>query len=304
MKAQVFEITHTTTYQYPAALTNSYNLLHLSPRRMERQWPLSFRLEVDPEPEAQSSHTDYFGNEIVFTTFTQPHRHLKITSRSTVAVRPPYVPDSSETPAWETVARHCLSDRSVPALEAAEFLFSSPKVSLGRCFADYAAVSFSPRRPVLEAVLDLTRRIFEEFTFDPLATTLGTPVEQVLDSRRGVCQDFAHLQIACLRSLGIPARYVSGYLETIPPPGTPKLTGVDASHAWISFYSPGIGWIDVDPTNNLLPSMSHIVLGWGRDYMDVCPIRGVVFGTGQGPEPEVAVDVAARGQVETEEFRI
>ena len=150
----------------------------------------------------------------------------------------------------------------------------------------------------MEAALDLTRRIHQDFTFDPTATTVATPLEEVLRLRRGVCQDFAHFEIACLRALGLPARYVSGYLETLPPPGQPKLTGVDASHAWISLFCPGLGWIDIDPTNNLLPSMQHITLAWGRDYGDVCPIRGVVNGGGETPVLQVSVDVLAQGSVE------
>jgi transglutaminase-like putative cysteine protease len=166
-------------------------------------------------------------------------------------------------------------------------------------FADYTSTSFLPARPILDAVTDLTRRIDEDFTFDPTATTVSTPLSDVFKQRRGVCQDFAHFQVACLRSQGLPARYVSGYLETDPPPGQPKLRGVDASHAWVAFFCPGIGWIDVDPTNNCLPSLRHVTLGWGRDYGDVCPVRGVLVG-GQNQTLRVAVDVNALGPWESE----
>ena len=166
-------------------------------------------------------------------------------------------------------------------------------------FTNYARESFPAGRNLLEAVLDLTARIHRDFKFDSTATTVATPLAQMLEQRRGVCQDFAHLQIACLRSQGLPARYVSGYLETVPPPGQPKLFGADASHAWASFFCPGLGWIDVDPTNNLLPSMQHITLGWGRDYSDVCPIRGVLVG-GEEHTLRVAVDVVALGEVDDE----
>jgi transglutaminase-like putative cysteine protease len=303
MKAQLFEITHTTVYRYASPVLASHNLLRLAPRQMERQIRLAHTLEISPLPGAQSAHMDYFGNEVMFTSCAEPHEELRVTSRSTVAVSPAYFPDPSETPAWESVRTHCLSDRSRPALEAAEFLFASPQVPLGNGFADYAAPSFPRRRPLLEAVIDLTARIYRDFTFDPCATTLATPLEDVLANRRGVCQDFAHFQIACMRSMGLPARYVSGYLETLPPPGSPKLAGVDASHAWIAFYCPGMGWIDVDPTNNLLPSMRHVVVGWGRDYGDVCPIRGVVGGGGADPAMEVAVDVVAHGFFEPGAWR-
>ncbi|XHR29638.1 MAG: transglutaminase N-terminal domain-containing protein [Chthoniobacteraceae bacterium] len=292
MKAQLFEITHTTLYRYFSPVLSSYNLMRLTPRRDERQKCLAHTIEITPTPGAQSVHTDYFGNEVTFASLALPHQELCITSRSKVTVTPPYMPDSSETSAWETVGAYCISDRSRPALEAAEFLYASPQVPIGPGFASYATPSFTPRRPILEAVLDLTERIFHDFTFDPTATTVATPLEEVLANRRGVCQDFAHFQIACLRSLGLPARYVSGYLETVPPPGCPKLTGADASHAWLSFYCPGIGWIDMDPTNNLVPSMSHVTLAWGRDYGDVCPVRGVVSG-GECPTLSVAVDVVA-----------
>jgi transglutaminase-like putative cysteine protease len=168
-------------------------------------------------------------------------------------------------------------------------------VPLDTPFNDYARESFPPGRRILDAVLDLTARIHRDFKFDPTATTVATPLALVLEQRRGVCQDFAHLQIACLRSLGLPARYVSGYLETAPPPGQPKLIGADASHAWVSFFCPSLGWIDADPTNNLLPSLQHIILGWGRDYSDVSPIRGVLSG-GDDHTFGVAVDVVARGE--------
>ncbi len=293
MKAQIFEITHTTYYRYRTPVLSSHNLMRLTPRGLDRQKCLEHRLEIWPAPDAQSAHTDYFGNEVAFASLAQPHRELRITSRSKVAVAAPYLPDSAETPSWESVATHCAADRSRPALEAAEFLFASPQVPVGSSFVDYAAPSFEPRRPVLEAVLDLTARIHGDFAFDPTATTVATPLEEVLANRRGVCQDFAHFEIACLRSMGIPSRYVSGYLETLPPPGCPKLTGADASHAWVSFYCPGMGWIDMDPTNNLVPSMSHIVLAWGRDYGDVCPVRGVVAG-GDSAALTVAVDVVAQ----------
>jgi transglutaminase-like putative cysteine protease len=175
-------------------------------------------------------------------------------------------------------------------MAAREFIYPSPKIKSQADFANYATPSFSRDRPVLEAVLHLTDRIHREFKFDPKATSVATPLEDVLKSRRGVCQDFAQLEIGFLRSMGIPARYVSGYLETDPPPGRPKLAGADASHAWISFFCPGTGWIDVDPTNNLLPSHRHITVAWGRDYSDVSPIRGVILGSGEH-SLKVAVDV-------------
>jgi transglutaminase-like putative cysteine protease len=290
MKAQLFEVTHTTIYDYGAPVTVSHHLMRLTPRALPRQRLLEHSLEVLPKPAATNLHLDYFGNDVTFATIEQTHRKLSVTSRSRVAVRPAFIPESSETPAWETVRGMCLVDRTTSVLEASEFTFASPHIPLHSEFAEYAAASFAPERPILEAVNDLTSRIHHEFKFDASATTVATPLAEVLANRRGVCQDFAHLQIACLRALGLPARYVSGYLETSPPSGQPKLVGSDASHAWVSFFCPGIGWLDVDPTNNRFPSMQHITLGWGRDYSDVSPVRGVILGAGQH-DLSVAVDV-------------
>jgi len=290
MKAQIFEITHTTVYDYRAPVTVSHHLMRLTPRALPRQRLMDHGIEVHPTPAATNLRVDYFGNDVTFATIEQTHRQLSVISRSRVAVSPAFIPDSSETPAWETVRGMCRVDRTTSVLEASEFTFASPQVPLEASFAEYAAPSFQPGRPILEAVTDLTARIHREFKFDATATTVSTPLAEVLEKRRGVCQDFAHLQIACLRALGLPARYVSGYLETQPPPGKEKLLGSDASHAWVSFFCPGIGWIDVDPTNNLFPSMQHITLGWGRDYSDVSPVRGVILGAGKH-DLKVAVDV-------------
>ncbi|MEI8043801.1 MAG: transglutaminase family protein [Verrucomicrobiota bacterium] len=300
MKAQLFEVTHRTTYDYQSPVTIAHHLLRLAPRPMRRQFRLAHELDVAPAPASLHSHTDYFGNEVTFAIFEGSHRQLRITARSRVAVGAAFIPDPGETPAWESVRNLCRTDLSPPVLEAGEFTFGSPLVPLDAPFIDYARESFPAGRSLLDAVLDLTARIHRDFQFDPTATTVATPLARVLEQRRGVCQDFAHLQIACLRALGLPARYVSGYLETAPLPGQPKLVGADASHAWVSFFCPGLGWIDVDPTNNLLPSMQHITLGWGRDYGDVSPIRGVLVGGGDHAL-SVAVDVVALGEVDEAE---
>jgi len=296
MKAQLYELTHTTTYDYHSPVTVSHHLLRVTPRLQTRQLRLDHSIETDPVAANISQRTDYFGNEVTFATIEGAHRQLRLTSRSRVAVGPAFVPEPAETPAWESVRGMCRSDRSPSVLEAIEFTFASPAVPLEPVFADYAAVSFASRRSILEAALDLTSRINADFQFDATATTVSTPLLEVLENRRGVCQDFAHFQIACLRSLGLPARYVSGYLETIPPPGKPRLVGADASHAWVSIFCPGIGWIDLDPTNNCLPSMRHITTAWGRDYSDVSPIRGVLLGSGEHTL-SVSVDVLPLGVV-------
>ena len=297
MKAQLYEVTHTTTYHYLSPVTVSHHLLRVSPRRLPRQFRLEHHLSTDPVAATTSQRTDYFGNDVTFATIEGAHRRLSVTSRSRVAIGPAFIPDPSETPEWESVRGLCRSDRSATTLEAAEFTFASPAVPLAPDFAEYAAASFPRHRSILEAALDLTARIHADIKFDPTATTVSTPVLEVLEKRRGVCQDFAHLQIACLRSLGLPARYVSGYLETIPPPGQPRLVGADASHAWVSLFCPGIGWIDLDPTNDCLPSMRHITAAWGRDYSDVSPIRGVLLGSGEHTL-SVGVDVVPLGVVQ------
>ena len=299
MKAHLFDITHTTTYDYRSPVTVAHHLLRLAPRRLRRQVRLAHELDLQPVPSSLNSHTDYFGNETAFVVFEGAHRQMRVTARSRVAVGATFIPDAAETPAWESVRNLCRADLSAQVLEAGEFTFGSPLVPLDTPFTDYARESFPAGRNLLDAVLDLTARIHRDFKFDPTATTVATPLAQMLEQRRGVCQDFAHLQIACLRSLGLPARYVSGYLETVPPPGQPKLLGADASHAWVSFFCPGLGWIDVDPTNNLLPSIQHITLGWGRDYGDVSPIRGVLVG-GEEQTLKVAVDVVAVGEADQE----
>ena len=299
MKAQLYDLTHTTTYDYLSPVTVSHHLLRVSPRRLARQFRLEHSVQTDPVAATTSQRTDYFGNDVTFATIEGAHRRLRITSRSRVAVGPAFIPDPTETPHWESVRGLCRSDRSSAVLEAIEFTFPSPVVPLEPAFAEYALASFTPRRSILEAALELTSRIHADFKFDPTATTVSTPLLEVLEKRRGVCQDFAHFEIACLRSLGLPARYVSGYLETIPPPGKPRLVGADASHAWVSLFCPGIGWIDLDPTNNCTPSIRHITAAWGRDYSDVSPIRGVLLGSGEHTL-SVAVDVLPLGMVQAQ----
>ncbi|MEI7728853.1 MAG: transglutaminase family protein [Verrucomicrobiota bacterium] len=290
MKQQLFEIKHVTTYRYEGAVALSHHLLRLTPRELNRQRCLSHFIELDPTPTVTATHTDYFGNRVTFITQESVHSEFTVIAQSTVAVGPASIPDPAETPPWETVRRLCNGDHTGRSLEATEFVYNSPLVQVHRGYADYAAASFTPNRPMLEAALDLTRRIHADFKFDAKATTVATPLQQVFQQRRGVCQDFAHIQIACFRAMGIPARYVSGYLETLPPVNQPRLIGADASHAWVAFFCPGLGWTDLDPTNNVLPSLRHITLGWGRDFSDVSPIRGVILGGGHHTL-KVGVDV-------------
>ena len=290
----IYEITHATVFDYSESVSLSHHTVRLHPRTLPSQRLLEAGLLIQPRPVVQEAHTDYFGNRMTFVTVEGAHRKLVATSRSRVEVRGTTHPEPAETPKWEAVRDFSLGTKADELLEAREFIYSSPHIGKAPGFAEYAAPSFTPRRPVLDAVLDLTARIHKEFTFDPKATTVATPLAEVLETRRGVCQDFAHLEIAFLRAMGVPARYVSGYLETDPPPGRPRLAGADASHAWVSFFCPGSGWIDVDPTNNLLPSTRHITVAWGRDYSDVSPIRGVILGSGEHTL-KVAVDVICLG---------
>lgn len=285
-----YEVVHTSSYEYQSPVSMSYHVLRLSPRPLPNQRCLRHEVTIQPEASVSASHTDYFGNAVTFVTIEGAHRKLVVKASSEVVLTPPRVPVPSETPAWESVRELCRGRQIGSALDASEFLFSSPLIRTGDEFAGYAAPSFARGRPILEAVLDLTRRIHSDFVFDAKATSLATPLDDFFRDRRGVCQDFAQLQIACMRSLGLPSRYVSGYLETDPPPGKSRLTGADASHAWVSFYGHGIGWIDVDPTNNLVAGARHVTLAWGRDYGDVSPIRGVIHGSGQHVL-KVAVDV-------------
>lgn len=297
MRQLLYEITHTTGYEYRGMVSVSHHLLRLAPRELPRQRCLFHEFEIHPRPSVLNPHGDYFGNLTHFIAVEQSHGSLEVTSRCRVAVAPAFIPEASETPGWESVRSRCRSDHSRASLEAHEHTYASPLVPTSAEFAAYAHPSFTPGRPILEAVADFMARVHKEFRFDPSATNVTTPVHEVFRHRRGVCQDFAHFLIACLRSLGLPARYVSGYLETDPPPGQTKLRGVDASHAWVSFFCPGMGWVDVDPTNNCFPSLRHVTIGWGRDYADICPVRGVLVG-GQDQTLRVSVDVSAVGTLD------
>jgi transglutaminase-like putative cysteine protease len=285
-----YRVTHTTTYVYSEPVTLCHNLVHLTPRDGPRQSCRHHQLLVSPLPAVSKGRTDFFGNHVTFFTVQEPHQKLAVTARSITQITPFFVPDPAATPPWERVRELLASDTSAHGLESYQFAFDSPYVRTNAELADYAAPSFTGGRPLLEAMLDLTRRIHRDFRYDHTATTVATPLYEVLKGRRGVCQDFAHLAIGCVRSLGLAARYVSGYLLTNPPPGQVRLVGADASHAWLSVYCPGQGWIDFDPTNNQIPSDKHITLAWGRDYEDVSPIKGVILGGGQH-SVSVGVDV-------------
>lgn len=286
-----YDIVHTTRYEYGESVSVSHHIAHLSPRDLPHQDCLHHELHIEPAPAVTRTRLDYFGNAMTFFVMEGAHKGLTVRARSRVVIRPANGPVPASTPPWEAGRDH-----DVLPLNAIECVFDSASIRATEELAAYARPSFPPGRPVLEAAIELTRRIHEDFTYDPQATTVGTPLSDVFRLRRGVCQDFARLEIACLRSLGLAAHYVSGYLETVPPPGEPRLTGADASHAWLAVYCPGVGWIDVDPTNNLLLSTRHVTLAWGRDYSDVSPIRGVMLGGGNH-SLQVNVDVIRVAEV-------
>ena len=248
-----YEVTHRTTYHYSEPVTLGHNSTHLTPRTLARQRCLANRLVILPVPSCLRSWTDYFGNQVTYFTVEEEHRELTVTAISEVAMEAPQPPPAASTPAWEEARDAVRRHRDAVDASAAPYSFDSPCVRRDDRLASYAAMSFTPGRPLLEAALDLTGRIFHEFKYDPTATSVSTPTMEVFEKRRGVCQDFAHLEIGCLRSLGLAARYVSGYLLTDPRPGQPRLVGADASHAWLSVFCPGHGWVDLDPTNNVIP---------------------------------------------------
>lgn len=276
-----YKVAHLTTYEYSDVVPMCQNQLHLTPRSDARQACRYHRLIVRPAPTSAGRYTDYFGNPVNYFAIQEGHRRLVVSAVSKVEVHAPRLPPPTETPPWERVRDELSLDRSAAGLEAYQFRFDSPLVRATADLAAYAEGSFPPQRPILEGLIDLTARIHREFCYDPTATTVATPLDEVFQLRRGVCQDLAHVQIGCLRALGMAARYVSGYLRTRPAAGQPRLVGADASHAWLSVYCGPAGWIDVDPTNNVLPSVEHVTVAWGRDYGDVCPIHGLFIGGGQ-----------------------
>ena len=284
-----YKISHKTTYRYRHPVSMGNHVACLTPRSLPRHRVLSHHLRIYP-PAKLTERTDYFGNQLSFFTIQRSHQRLVVEARSEVILDERDKPSLRESPAWEKAAELTRENHDRESLDASQFVFESPRIRPSAQLAAYALQSFTPGRQFVSALLDLTDRIYRDFKFDAKATSVRTSTEEVFRKRRGVCQDFAHLQIACLRSLSLPARYVSGYLRTYPPPGRPRLIGADASHAWISAYCPNVGWLDVDPTNNLMPNYNHVTLGWGRDYGDVSPLRGLILG-GRDHTLKVNVDV-------------
>jgi transglutaminase-like putative cysteine protease len=286
----IYNISHRTTYKYKYPVSVGDHVACLKPRSFEHNQLLSNEMHIHPAPKAIVERVDYYGNLLCFFTVREPHRQLVVEAKSKVAITGDAEANTQPSLAWEESARPLADDCSAEGLQAYQFQFESPRIRTRPEFAGYALVSFTPGRPMREALLDLTSRIHSDFRFDSKVTTVRTTVEEVFKKKHGVCQDFAHVQIACLRSINLAARYVSGYLRTYPPAGKPRLVGADASHAWVSTYCRGLGWLDMDPTNNVAPSDGHVTLAWGRDYSDVSPLRGLILGGG-AHTLEVAVDM-------------
>ncbi|MEO8144774.1 MAG: transglutaminase family protein [Betaproteobacteria bacterium] len=282
-----YNVLHETIYSYEAPVVLSQQLLHLTPRVLEFQQLERHRIDIQPVPSETSSREDYFGNPVTQIMLAAPHASLAVRAESQVGVTARGASASDGDP-WEQV-RDRLRRGGESLLEPTQFLFESPHIEFFRDLAAYAERSFGAGRGLVDVALDLTRRIHADFTFDPKATSVATPLRDVLARRRGVCQDFAHFMAGCLRSQGVAARYVSGYIVTSPPPGKPRLVGADASHAWVSVWT-GAGWLDLDPTNNVVVGDGHVTLAWGRDFSDVTPMRGVILGGGE-QDLEVRVTV-------------
>jgi len=267
--------THTTTYLYTDPVSICHTLVHLTPRDCRNQRMLDYRLSINPVPEATFRHKDYFGNDVTCFSIHEPHRSLAISAATILEMEPSDLLEPCLTPAWEEARAGKWRHAGDNLVEAYQFSFPSPRIPPAPEFAAYAQPSFTPGRPFLEAAVDLCHRIFIDFQYDKQATTVATSVSEVMQSKRGVCQDFAHVAIACLRSLGLSARYVSGYLKI------GDWIGSQASHAWVSVFFPGLGWFDLDPTNDVMINASHVTLAWGRDYSDVAPVKGVAIGGGR-----------------------
>lgn len=264
-----YYITHNTTYTYFEPVSLCHNVLRLVPRNTDGQYCRNATVKIYPEPDTLHEYTDFFGNKVIYFSIEKEHAQLTV-----------HVHSEMEKKARGGRGINLFDQTTIEMGEIKQYVFETPMTAWNEEIEAYARISFRPGRPVLEAATDLMRRIFSDFRFTPGFTNISTPVAVVMRERKGVCQDFAHLAIACVRSVGLPARYVSGYIETLSPPGVEKLIGVDASHAWFSVYISHLGWIDFDPTNNVLPGDQHITIGWGRDYADIAPLKGIIISSG------------------------
>ncbi len=287
-----YRVVHRTEYCYPEPVTLCHNEAHLIPRAGPHQQLLAHDVQIEPAPAVMTRRTDFFGNAVVYFAIQSAHTRLTVTATSEVALatREAQLCAPSRL-CWEEAVARTHAETTPATLAARQFTLASPMVAPSAEIAAYAAESFAPGRALAEAVHDLMGRIHRDFTYDPGFTTIATPLAHVFAHRRGVCQDFAHLAIACLRAVGLAARYVSGYIETLPAPGQPRLLGADASHAWFAVYDPDAGWLDFDPTNNQVPIDQHVTVAWGRDYADITPLKGIIYGGGASHRAQVAVDM-------------
>jgi transglutaminase-like putative cysteine protease len=298
-----YRVTHETRYVYSGKVTSAHQLAHLKPRNTPWQRVKYHAISIEPKPAEWAEGVDYFGNGVVRLMIDAPHEILSVVAESVVEIDA-HAPDTAAaTPAWEEALAPPGVWRPDADLDLEQYRVASPMVPLLQEAIAYARPSFSPARPWLDAMLDLTRRIHADFIYDPKATTVSTQVREVLEHRRGVCQDFAHLMLSCLRSLGISARYVSGYVLNHVPPGKKRLSGADASHAWVAAHCPQLGWVAFDPTNGKLADLEFVTLGWGREFFDVTPLCGVVLGTSKQKlsvvvdvQPLIASEVSAKDQ--------
>ena len=295
MSAEVrLSVSHTTTYRYSTPVETALHLATVRP--LDRPWQrvVTHHVSIDPAPSYESARIDAFGNEVRYFSFDAPHESLLVTSETTVVLTPRWgALDASATPTWEDVAAQLRFRAGGPYRPESEFVFASPNIELAPELRAYALPSFAPGVPIIAGAIDLMHRIHAGFTYEPQATAFDTPALRAFRLRQGVCQDFAQVMIGCLRSLGLAARYVSGYLRTLPPAGAPRLIGADASHAWVSVFCPDTGWVDLDPTNDVLADLDHVTLAVGRDYSDVSLLRGIILGGG-AHTVDVAVHVTAQ----------
>ncbi|EOQ89398.1 transglutaminase-like protein [Leptospira yanagawae serovar Saopaulo str. Sao Paulo = ATCC 700523] len=285
-----FRVIHKTKYSYDDVVAYCHNMAHMYPLTTNHQDCYRTHVTVNPKPVVSSFRRDYFGNQVFLFSVEDPHRFLEVVVESTVRTHQSFDFDLSKSTPWQNI-ENLIHESSLDAdLQAIEYIQPSPFIPAKQTYFDFAKAIFTDNKPVLLGAQELTKYIYENFEYDPKATNINTPLEQVLYERKGVCQDFSHLMIAALRSLKIPSRYVSGYLETFPPPGTQKLQGSDATHAWVSVYCPTLGWFDFDPTNGKLITEEYIITAIGRDYSDVSPLKGILFGGGKH-KLKVEVDV-------------
>ena len=290
----VFSLIHKTSYKYDNTVSYCHNLAILKPRNFKGQELLDYHLEITPKPTTFKENIDFFGNTVFHFSIENQLKELTVTATSKVK-RIYEEQNDIKTSTCKTItleeAQKKLKKITPEIIDAKQFLLDSTFVkNISAEIKDYARISFNKERSVFEAANDLMKRIFTDFTFDPSFSTVATPIDEVMREKKGVCQDFAQVAIACIRSIGLPAKYVSGYIETLPPPGKEKLIGTDASHAWFSVFIPDFGWVDFDPTNNQIPKNQHIVTAYGRDYYDLPPLKGVIYGSGKSTM-NVAVDI-------------